>query len=510
MSDSTSVEGSGLDARLVRAGDALRARAERLAGGRSAWIAGGLVVALVLAVFLLRQTFPNYDSYYTLIWGDELAGGSLPDYDVFRTPTPHPLSTLAAALLSLLGGVSDRVLVLVTLASWLVLLGLLFRITQILLGSLVALVAVLVLLTRTDIEFFSLRAVVDVPFLALVFGAVLMELERPRRGWPVFALLALAGLLRPEAWVLAGAYWLWLALAPPRPDLRTLAWWALLAAAAPIGWLAADWIVTGEPLYSLTSTREVAGQFQRDRSVPEAIKLIPDYVGANEKIVNVVAGGLGALLALWLLRMRAALLLGLVGVGTFVFLAIAAAGLSVIPRYLVIPSLVLNLCVACALVGWTLVEDRRMRRAAFALAVLSLLLVAWRAPAYLNDFRKLNGQTKFVENQHRDLQALLDRPEVLRLVRDCERITVPTHSAIPVLRYETGIGKERLEASIQQTRPPQSGLLLIGATFNFEPAAARATTGIGSRSAQKWWSNYPLSTFTYVAGNERWKAYENC
>ena len=35
------------------------------------------------------------------------------------------------------------------------------------------------------------------------------------------ALLALAGLLRPEAWVLAGVYWLWLVLERPRPELRT-------------------------------------------------------------------------------------------------------------------------------------------------------------------------------------------------------------------------------------------------------------------------------------------------
>ena len=57
-------------------------------------LAAGVLV--VLAVFLVWQTYPNYDTYYTLVWGQELGHGHLPDYDVFRTPTPHPLSTLVA------------------------------------------------------------------------------------------------------------------------------------------------------------------------------------------------------------------------------------------------------------------------------------------------------------------------------------------------------------------------------------------------------------------------------
>ena len=488
-------------------GARLAARAESLATRRNGLLllAAGAVVAL--AVFFARPTYPNYDSYYTLIWGEQLARGQLPDYDVLRTPTPHPLATLVAAGLSRLGGAADRVLVLISLASFLALLALLFRLTQLLLGTLVGLVAVAVLLTRTDLEFFTLRAVVDVPFLALVFGAAVLELARPRRGWPVLALLTLAGLLRPEAWVLAGAYVLWLAPAVPRARLPG---YAALAASAPLAWLVADWVVAGEPLYSLTSTREVAGQFQRQRSVPAAIGLIPDYIGANEKIVNVVAGGLGSLLALWLLRARAALPVALMTIGVGVFLAIAAVGLSVIPRYLAVPSLLFNLGVAAAFAGWAIVRDGRVRRVALAMAVLATLLAAWRAPAYVKDLRRLNGQTYFVAQQHQKLKAILDHPDVVPLLRSCAPITVPTHSAIPVIRYETGLPKGVFEASIEQRRPPDRGLLLLGQTFNFEPIAARTKAGASEKSAQKWWSNYPLSTFRPLAGNDRWRVYERC
>ena len=58
--------------------------------GRLVLGAGALVAVVVFAV---RQTTPNYDSYYALVWGQEILHGHLPDYAVLRQPTPHPLST---------------------------------------------------------------------------------------------------------------------------------------------------------------------------------------------------------------------------------------------------------------------------------------------------------------------------------------------------------------------------------------------------------------------------------
>jgi hypothetical protein len=489
-------------------GARLAARADALATRRAAVVAVAVAVIAIVAIFLGRQTYPNYDSYYTLLWGEQLADGQLPDYDVYRTPTPHPLATLFAALLTPLGGAADRALVLLALGFHLILLALLFRFTQLLAGALAAAVAVAVVLTRTDLELFSLRAIIDVPFLALVFGAAVLELSRPRRGRSVLILLALAGLLRPEAWVLSGLYVLWLA---PTVDRRGFVKYALLAASAPLLWALADLIVTGHPLYSLTSTREVAGEFGRQRSILDAVRLLPDFLGGNEKIVNVAAGGLGGIFAFALLRRRAALPLALAIGGMAVFLAIAGVGLSVIPRYLLIPSLIFNLCVAVALVGWALAREPRLRRVGIVLALLTLALVVFRTPSYLKDIGKLNAQAVFVREQHQQLEDILERPEVIPLLTRCGPITVPTHSAIPVIRFHTGLGKEPLVASINQDRPPTRGLILVSDFFNFEPDAARATTGvIAQNSARKWWSNYPLSGFARVAENERWAIYARC
>ena len=52
-------------------------------------------------------------------------------------------------------------------------------------------------------------AYIDIPYLALSCGRRRSRPAHRRRGTPVFVLLAAAGLLRPEAWLLSGLYFLW-------------------------------------------------------------------------------------------------------------------------------------------------------------------------------------------------------------------------------------------------------------------------------------------------------------
>jgi hypothetical protein len=481
-------------------------RLERLWSRRLGLALVGVALLGALGVFLLRQTYPNYDTYYTLLWGQQLFAGHLPDYTVLRPPTPHPLATLIGWLMAPFGTASDRLLVLTSLVVFVGLLVVVFRFAQRLLGSFVALIAVIVVLTRTDIDLLALRSMFDLPFYVLVFGAAALELRRPRCGWPVLALLALAGLLRPEAWLLAGVYWLYLIPATPRPQLLRL---LALVVAPPLLWMLADLVVAGQPLYSLTETRDVAGQFGRQRGLLEAIRLIPDHVSGNDKIVTVGVGGLGLLEALWILRRRAVLPVALGALGVLTFLIIAAAGLSAIPRYLTIPSLLLSLSVAVALGGWTLMRDPRARWLGIAVAVFSLLVIGWRAPSYKKDVTVLDHQATFVSKQHRDLFAVLDDPKVIPLLARCQPITLPTHSTMPIIRYETGLPKDALEASIAQTRRPTVGLLFVNATFNFEPSAARAALGGRSKSSKPW-SNRKLPGFKRVTRHGRWTVFANC
>jgi hypothetical protein len=473
------------------------------------WVLVSVGILGALVVFTVRPTYPNYDTYYTLVWGQELFNGSLPDYHVFRPPTPHPLSTFLGWLAAPFGTDSDRLIVLASLLLFVGLLVIVFRFTQRLLGTLVALVAVLAVLTRTDVESLALRGMADLPFYVLVFGAAAYELRRPRAGWPILVMLALAGLLRPEAWLLAGAYWLYLIPVRSREQLVRL---ALLVVAAPLLWLASDTLVEHAPLYSLTETRDVAGQFGRNRTVFEAIKLIPDHLGATDKIINFGVGGLGFLLAVALLRRRALMPLALGALGLLTFLMIVAAGLSAIPRYLTVPSLLLTMCVAVALTGWTVARERWLKIAAIVVAVISVAAIVRQLPQLNKDRATIERQATFVSEQHHDLFAVLDDPRVVPLYQDrsCWPITTPTHSAIPVVRYETGLPKRAMVASIQQKNPPKYGLLLIGKTFQFEPGSGRRALGTKHSASAKWWSNVKLGSFHPVAKKGRWSVWARC
>lgn len=468
-------------------------------------VLAGLAVALV---FVLRPTYPNYDTYYSLVWGDELARGDLPDYEVFRTPTPHPLATAAGALLSLLGPAADRAFVLISLVTFAGLLASVFGLVRLLFGTAVAALAVAVVLTRTDLWMFALRATVDVPFAALVLAAAALEVRRSRAGWPVLALLALAGLLRPEAWLLSGAYFAWMAVgAVPRARLVKL---AALAALAPFLWLVSDLIVTGEPLYSLTSTREVAGDVERRRGLLDALGRIPSFAGGSERIVNVVAGGLGALLALVLLRRRAAVPAALGALGVVVFLVIAVAGLSVIPRYLLLPSLLLNAGVAVALLGFTRATDPRTRRAAMVVAGVAAVLVLVRAPAYVSDVEQLNDRALASRDQTQGLKAVLGHSAVVpTLSGSCRPVVTPNHSSVPVVRLETGLGERDVEAATSRRDPPRTGLLLISESFLFDPTFPGNPQRPPPEVEQRW-INAPLPGFEPLVALEEWSALRRC
>ena len=163
-----------------------------------------------LVGYLAFPTYPTYDSFYALLWGRDLLHGHLPDLQ--RLPRPHRAPAgdrLRHALLDLRpgrrapdGARLDR-LVRGRRGRASTALG------RLAFGPLVGLIAALLLLSRFFVENLAAQGYLDVSYLALILWALALELERPRRGTPVFLLLAAAGLLRPDAWVLSGVYWLW-------------------------------------------------------------------------------------------------------------------------------------------------------------------------------------------------------------------------------------------------------------------------------------------------------------
>lgn len=400
-----------------------------------------LLAAAALVATLRYPTYTNYDSTYSLIWGRELLDGQLPSFDGYRHPTQHPLAVLAGALFALFGYTGDRLFTLAVIASFVVLVAMLYRLGRIAFTPLVGIVAGIVLCTRFDFPFLAARAYIDVPYLALVVGAATLEAERRRRGTPVLVLLALAGLLRPEAWVLSGLYWLYLFPRATWPErLRD----AAIVAAAPLIWAASDLIVTGDPLFSHTHTSGLAEELGRQKGITEVPGAMLSFLRALVKVPVAVAGLVGLALAVWLVptRVRVPLALLLAGLGTF--LLVGAAGLSVINRYLLVPSLMVMLFAAFALAGFTVLRDGRARRAWAIVAALAVLLaVAWTAVRV--DLRRLTGELEFRGDSRAALKDLLEDPRVTAALR-CGPVTTPNHKLVPDVRWILDLPQERVIA----------------------------------------------------------------
>src|SRR3954447_8008677 len=96
------------------------------------WLAGGAIGAAGFPWF--GHAFLNYDTFYALVWGSDLAHGRTPDYSVPVAPTPHPLAELLGVLLTPFGSASeDLILAIGLLALGMLAVGL-FRLGQELFG----------------------------------------------------------------------------------------------------------------------------------------------------------------------------------------------------------------------------------------------------------------------------------------------------------------------------------------------------------------------------------------
>ncbi|MEA2450320.1 MAG: hypothetical protein QOG63_2252, partial [Thermoleophilaceae bacterium] len=232
-------------------------------------------VAVALRV-VFDPWYLNYDARYALDWARDFWHGSNPDFLAQWAPTPHPLSTALSSLALPFGHSGDQLIV------WLVLLGfgalvwLSYRLGATLFNHWAGVVVALVVATRPALLRDTLLGYQDIWFETLVVGAVLLEAQKRRRGLPVLALLGLAGLLRPEAWILSGLYWLWLWPASA-PRQRVL--YAAIVAAAPALWALMDLIVTGDALHSLHGTADLAIENQRRRGFDQVPYWTAQYYG---------------------------------------------------------------------------------------------------------------------------------------------------------------------------------------------------------------------------------------
>jgi hypothetical protein len=493
-------------ATLTRVGTVAGWAARLRAVPASGWAAGGLVLLTVaaLAAFVVYPTFPNYDSYYSMLWGREALHLQPLSFDGYRTPTEHPLAILIAIPLVLLGDGSDRVLVFMSVASMVALAAGMYRLGRLSFGPLVGAVAAGLVCTRFDFPFLAVRGYIDIPYLALVVWAAALEIARPRRGLPVFLLLTAAALLRPEAWILIGLYWLWFAFKAP---WRARIGYAALAAVGPVAWALLDWRVTGDPLFSLHHTGDTAEELGRASGLSAVPQATQNFLVRLDKLPVVLGGIAGALLAFWVAPRRSLMpaILFVSGVATFV--AVAVAGLSVIQRYLLVPSLMVMVFCGVALAGWTMLRPGSRLRLAWALGAAALVVFGAVFTLLHVNIAKFDSELRFRGDAHNSLRQILAKPEVKAGIR-CGGVSVPTHKLVPDVRWVADLGAGRVVARSDLSRAAQR---------SSRRGVALVVVGRGALARQVFVDatvdplvNIPPTGFRRVASTQYYAAYVRC
>jgi hypothetical protein len=244
----------------------------------------------------------------------------------------------------------------------------------------------------------------------------------------------LAGLLRPEAWVLAGLAWLWWL---PRERRKVLLTAGVLF--APVVWALVDLVATGDPLHSLHATSELADDLGRMRGVSHVPGSFASFVSDTVRPPVAVLALAGVVLGWKLLGWRAMRVpLALFAAGVVTFAGTGVLGLSILPRYLTVPSVALCVFAGYALAGFTALAAshpwrRTWMRGSIAAAVVGAIGLAILAPSLAN----VRAEVRFIRATHDSLIALLDDPKVAA-ARTCGTLTFPTYRLVPDARWHAG------------------------------------------------------------------------
>jgi hypothetical protein len=443
--------------------------------------------------------FANYDTAYALVWGSDIAHGRAPDYSVPVAPTPHPLANLVGAVLSPLGAGAETAWVVLAFVALGALGGLTYALGARWFGPAAGLLAAAIVLTREPVLSFGVRAYVDIPYLVLVLAALLAEARRPRAGLPVLLWLTLAGLLRPEAWLFSGVYLAWLA-SGRAVSRRQIAGLAAVAALAPLIWLLADWLVTGNALHSLTGTRANAEVLERRTGLDEVPLTVPRRLGEILREPVLLGAALGGLLSLVLLRRRVTLPAAAGVVAMLAFCILAAAGLPILGRYLLLPATLLAIFCAGAVTGWRLLESghpwRRRWQAAAAITALALIVFV---PAQVGRIDRLRTNMGAQEAIHADLRSLAASA---RLQAGCRPVGVPNHRLVPSLAL--WLDRRPAEIVSAQLQRLSSGQYVEPATRRVE----RIFT-LDRNDPRVLTAEVPPG-FRPVARNESWVVHQRC
>jgi Dolichyl-phosphate-mannose-protein mannosyltransferase len=491
----------------------------------STWAKLSFAVLCAVALFgyFAFPTYPTYDSFYELLWGRDLLHLHLPDFQVYRGPTEHPLAIAFGMFCSIFGQGGARLMVFGSIASFVALVAGVYRLARLCFGPVVGIFAALLMLSRFYDENLAAQGYLDLSYVALIVWAVALEVEKPRRGTLVFVLLAAAGLLRPDAWVLGGVYWLWCAWPrspaggdAPAIDNRRRLLYLGLALLAPVVWVCVDAVVTGNPLYSLQSTSGLAEELGRSQGLSGVVASVWTFGVRIDKLPVMLGILVGAPVAVWLAPRRVLTPLVALLVLVAVFVAEGAVGASVIDRYLIgAASLGLIFC-AVAIGGWSMLEPGTKLRRAWMVAAAALVLYGAYAAATTLSLSSLRTTLAYHEDFHEGLAHALSNPAVKAELERCPLLSLPDNKLIPDARWILGstgqhdiVARSEARADAERGSPTLENRIRAGSVAVYPLGSAvffEAIVDVGDDPRDQ----VPLPGFKRIYTSRYYAVYGNC
>jgi hypothetical protein len=216
----------------------------------------------------------------------------------------------------------------------------------------------------------------------------------------------------------------------------------------------------------------------------------------------------GLLLSIVLVPRRIAMPVAMFVIGMGTFVLVGLAGLSVIDRYLLVPSLMVMVFAAVTLGGWTLLRPGLRVRRAWAAAAALVVAYGVVFTATRVNFTVFDQELRFRGDSHASLEALVRNPKV-RAGMKCGPVSVPNHKLVPDTRWVLDAGEDEV---IARSDPAVRGRLDRGVAIYATSRQSLLRQGFTPdvSDVEDIRNSLPMPGYTWVAATGFYGAYVRC
>jgi hypothetical protein len=181
------------------------------------------------------------------------------------------------------------------------------------------------------------------------------------------------------------------------------------------------------------------------------------------------------------------------------------AGLSVIERYLLVPSLMVMVFAAVSIGGWTMLVPGSTVRRAWAVGAIALVAFGVVYTATRVHLSSFVNELKFRGDSHQSLERMLANPG-LQAGRRCGPISVPNHKLIPDTRWVLNASASEV---IARSDPRQARRIQRGVALYVTNRLALLRQAIVTPLDDPL-DSVPMAGFRFVGSSGYYGAYVRC